>query len=165
MKIDPVRLIAPLVAGLLLLLVVEQTLGALRTGGVWGRAPARTAATETYGRLEGLLRPEAPGAGPTRDPFAFGRVAAPEGARRPAGTPRPAPAAPALPPARPVLTSIVWTEGSPSATIRWQGRDYPVQVNTLFDEFRVLGITRDQVRLERGAEILVLQLPQKGDSA
>ena len=30
-------------------------------------------------------------------------------------------------------------------------------------DFRVLGITRDQVILERGGETLVLQLPRKGD--
>jgi hypothetical protein len=38
-----------------------------------------------------------------------------------------------------------------------------VQVNTLFDEFRVRSITRSQVILERGGETLVLQLPKKGD--
>jgi hypothetical protein len=62
-----------------------------------------------------------------------------------------------------VLTSIVWLESNPSATLRWNGRDYPVQTNTLFDEFQVLGITRDQVTLMRGGETLVLQLPKKGE--
>ncbi len=54
-------------------------------------------------------------------------------------------------------------ENNPSATIRWNRKDRTVQVNTLFDEFRVRSITRDQVTLERGGEILVLQLPRKGD--
>ena len=54
-------------------------------------------------------------------------------------------------------------ENNPSATIRWNGKDRTVQVNTLFDEFRVRSITRDQVILERGGETLVLQLPRKGD--
>jgi hypothetical protein len=66
-------------------------------------------------------------------------------------------------PARPQLTAIVWVEDNPSATIRWNGRDHAVQVNTLFDEFRVRSITREQVILERGGETLVLQLPRKGD--
>ena len=62
-----------------------------------------------------------------------------------------------------MLTSIVWLENNPSATLRWNGRDYPVQTNTLFDEFRVQSITRNQVTLVRGGETLVLQLPKKGD--
>jgi hypothetical protein len=163
MRIDPTRLFAPLLAALLLLAMVEQTLSALRVGGVWGRAAAREPAAGGYGRLEALLRPVAAEGQPARDPFAFGRAPAAEPVRRAAPVPRPAAPAPAV--LRPVLTSIVWAEGNPGATIRWQGRDIPVQINTLFDEFRVLSITRDQVKLEHGAEILVLQLPQKGDSA
>ena len=72
------------------------------------------------------------------------------------------PARPAEPP-RPRLTSIVWVPDNPSATIRWNGTDQTVQVNSLFDDFRVRSITPDQVILERGGETLVLQLPRKGD--
>jgi hypothetical protein len=61
-----------------------------------------------------------------------------------------------------VLTSIVW-DNDPRATVRWEGRDYSVRENSLFADFRVTGIRRDQVVLERGGERLVLRLPQKGE--
>jgi hypothetical protein len=162
MRLAPARLVGPLLAALVLVLVLQQTLGALRAGGVWGQRHATVApAASPFTRIEGLLaRAANQPSDVLRDPFAFGRATAPVVARRPSA-PRPAPAPVA--PARPVLTSIVWLESNPSATIRWNGRDYPVQVNTLFDEFRVRSITRSQVTLERGGEILVLQLPKKGD--
>ncbi len=161
MRFDLARLLGPLVAALILVLIVQQTLGALRAGGVWRQRHTTAAPTVSpYARIEGLL---APAAGDTtataRDPFAFGRAHAPLLTRRPAAT------RPATPVARaqPVLTSIVWLESNPSATLRWNGRDYPVQTNTLFDEFRVQSITRNQVTLARGDETLVLRLPKKGD--
>jgi hypothetical protein len=162
MRLDLVRLVGPLVAALVLVLVLQQTLGALRAGGVWGQRRASVApAASPFARIEGLLAPTASGpAAAVRDPFTFGHAPAPAATRRPAvARPAPAPVAPA----RPVLTSIVWLESNPSATLRWNGRDYPVQTNTLFDEFRVLSITRSQVTLVRGGEILVLQLPKKGE--
>ena len=109
-------------------------------------------------RLLGTTR-RAPAEPVTRDPFAFGRATA-TGPAHPAAVRRPE--KPAEPP-RPQLTAIVWVAGNLSATIRWAGKDRTVQVNTLFDEFRVRGITREQVILERGGETLVLQLPRKGD--
>ncbi len=161
MRFDLSRLVGPLVAALVLVLILQQTIGALRAGGVWGQ-PHGTAAppASPFTRIEGLLAADA-GDPPAalRDPFSFGRAPAPVPARRPAARSAPAPAAPA----RPVLTSIVWLESNPSATLRWNGRDYPVQTNTLFDEFRVQNITRNQVTLVRGGETFVLQLPKKGD--
>jgi len=162
MRLDPARLVGPVVATLVLVIVLQQTLGALRVAGVWGPRRATVAPPASpFARIESLLL-AAPGgpAGAMRDPFSFGRAPAPVAARRPAA---PRPAAAPVAPARPVLTSIVWLESNPSATLRWNGRDYPVQVNTLFDEFQVRNITRNQVTLSRGDEILVLQLPKKGD--
>jgi hypothetical protein len=162
MRLDPARLIGPLVATLTLLFVLQQTLGALRAGGVWGPRRSNAAPSASpFARIEALLAPAAGGTQPAvRDPFSFGRAPAPVPARKPAApSPAPAPVAPA----RPVLTSIVWLESNPSATLRWNGRDYPVQPNTLFDEFRVQSITRDEVILVRGGETFVLQLPKKGD--
>jgi hypothetical protein len=163
MRIDLARLLGPLVAALVLVLILQQTLGALRVAGVWGlrHTLAVPAAASPFARIEGMLaRAASDTTAVARDPFAFGHAPAPVLARRPA-SPKPAPVPAA--PAQPVLTSIVWLESNPSATLRWNGRDYPVQTNTLFDEFRVQSITRDQVTLVRGAEILVLQLPKKGD--
>jgi hypothetical protein len=162
MRLDLARLIGPLVAALVLLIVLQQTLGALRAGGVWGQRHTTVApAASPFARIDGLLMParsEPPAA--LRDPFTFGRAPARVVTRRPVALqPEPAPVVPA----QPVLTSIVWLESNPSATLRWNDRDYPVQTNTLFDEFRVQSIARNQVTLLRGDEILVLQLPKKGD--
>lgn len=161
MRLDPARLVGWLVALLLLVLVLQQTTGALRDSGVWTRPHHSAPAPSPYAGLERLLGAarRAPAPPVQRDPFAFGRAAESAPARR-ATVARPA--RPATP-ARPQLTAIVWVENNPSATIRWNGKDRTVQVNTLFDEFRVRSITRDQVTLERGGEILVLQLPRKGD--
>lgn len=162
MRLDLARLLGPLVAALVLMLVVQQTLGALRAGGVWGPRRATVAPVASpFARIDGLLAPAASQpAAVLRDPFAFGRAQVPVATRRPVVA---RPAARPVAPARPVLTSIVWLESNPSATLRWNGRDYPVQTNTLFDEFRVQSITRNQVTLLRGDETLVLQLPTKGD--
>jgi len=162
MRLDLARLLGPLVAVVVLAFILQQTLGSLRAGGVWGsRRTATARVTSPFARIEGLLAPAANGLpAALRDPFAFGHAPAPVAAYRPAA-PRSAPAPAA--PAPPVLTSIVWLESNPSATLRWNGRDYPVQTNTLFDEFRVQSITRNQVTLVRGDETLVLQLPKKGD--
>ena len=162
MRIDLTRLLGPLVAALVLVLILQQTLGALRAAGVWGHHPTAVApAASPFARIEDLLASAASEqSAALRDPFAYGHAPAPVVPRKPAA-PRPAPAPVA--PARPVLTSIVWLENNPSATLRWNGHDYPVQVNTLFDEFRVQSIARNQVTLVRGGETLVLQLPKKGD--
>jgi hypothetical protein len=162
MRLDLARLLGPLVAALVLVLIVQQTLGALRAGGVWAQHHATTAPPASpFARIERLLAPAASGpAAALRDPFTFGHAPTPVMTHRPTA-PRTAPVP--VPPARPVLTSIVWLESNPSATLRWNGRDYPVQTNTLFDEFRVQSITRSQVTLVRGGETLVLQLPKKGD--
>jgi hypothetical protein len=162
MRFDPARLIGPLVAALVLVVIVQQTLGALRAGGVWGQRHATVVLPASpFARIEQLLAParsDSPAV--LRDPVAVGHAPAPAVTRRPAVSRQaPAPVAPA----RPVLTSIVWLESNPSATLRWNGRDYPVQTNTLFDEFQVQSITRTQVTLVRGGVTFVLQLPKKGE--
>jgi hypothetical protein len=145
----------------LLVLIGQQTVAALRATGVWSRRHAVVPAASPYARIESLLgaADTLGNAGVARDPFAFGRAPVAVASRPVAPRPKPAPP----PPASPVLTAIIWSDANPSATIRWNSRDYPVQVNTLFDEFRVASIARDQVVLERGAETLVLRLPKKGD--
>jgi hypothetical protein len=161
MRFDLARMIGPLIAALLLVLLIQQTAGSLHDSGVWTHPPRTAPAASPYVGLErlagGLAR--APAGSPQRDPFAFGPSPATALVRRPAVA---RPATPTEPP-RPQLTAIVWVENNPSATIRWNGKDRTVQVNTLFDEFRVRSITREQVILEHGAETLVLQLPRKGD--
>lgn len=161
MRLDPLRLAGWLLALLLLVLVLQQTTGALRDSGVWAHPRSAAPAASPYAGLERLLGAArgAAAAAPLRDPFAFGRATPPASPRR---APLARPARPAEPP-RPQLTSIVWVENNPSATIRWNGKDRTVQVNTLFDEFRVRSITREQVILEHGGQTLVLQLPRKGD--
>jgi hypothetical protein len=161
MKIDPARLIGPLVAVVLLVIIAQQTASALRASGVWDRGGARAPAGRPFASLERLsaAAEEPPQTSARRDPFSFERAPGRRTARRPTPPPEPE----VVEPERPVLTAIIWSEGSPSATIRWKGRDYPVQVNSLFDEFRVLSISRDRLTLEHGGENLVLQLPEKGE--
>ncbi len=152
---------APLLACVLFAVILVQTRAALRVSGTWARVapPAPTAAMDPYGPLDRLIAGAAgsPSPSPERDPFALGPVAGvvapPHAVRRPV--------VPAPPP-RPVLTSIVW-DYDPRATIRWGGREYSVRENTLFADFRVAGISRDQVVLERGGERFVLALPKKGE--
>src|SRR5262249_5216381 len=64
--------------------------------------------------------------------------------------------------AQPVLTSIVF-DNDPQATIRYQDHDYSVRVNSLFAEFRVIGIARDHVTLDRAGETVALKLRPKGE--
>jgi len=161
MRIDPLRLVGPLVALLLFVLVVQQTMGALRASGAWSRRAHATAPPSPYARVERLLAraDSLPAPDALRDPLAFARVAPPAPARKPvAKPPAPKPA-----PALPVLTSIVWAEGNPSATVRLEGRDITVRIGTLFGDFEVKNITREQVILDRGGQSLALRLPKKGD--
>lgn len=161
MKLDPERLVGWLIALVLLALVVQQTVGAVRDSGVWTRPQRSVAAPSPYAGVERLLTnlQRTPADLPSRDPFVFGRASEPAPSRRPALT---RPAKP-VEPQRPRLTAIIWVPDNPSATIRWNGQDRTVQVNSLFEDFRVRSIGPDQVILEHGAETLVLQLPRKGD--
>ena len=162
MKLDAKSLIAPIVALIVLALVLNVTLAALRTSGVWNRARVafRPAKSNPYERLDQVLATSPGPGGPTlmRDPFSFGPalvvVNRPTRPHRPVTPP---------PPPVPVLTSIVW-DADPRATVRWNGRDYSVRANSLFADFRVVSITAQQVVLERGGENLVLRLPVKGES-
>ncbi|HUK64947.1 MAG TPA: hypothetical protein VLV15_16530 [Dongiaceae bacterium] len=162
MKLDARSWVAPIVALVVLALVLNLTLVALRTSGVWNRAKVafRPVKVTPYARLDQVLanRPVPGATASLRDPFSFGP--APQVANV---TPRVHhPVAPPPPP-QPVLTSIVW-DADPRATIRWSGRDYSVRANSLFADFRVVSITAQQVVLERGGENLVLRLPVKGES-
>lgn len=163
MKIDAKALFAPLVAALVLALVVQRTLGALRSSGSWRAKPpaVRVIPPDPYARLDRLLAPQdaAPDSGPVRDPLRYVVKRAPIATRT---TPvrrrvRHAPAPP-----RPVLTAIIW-DNDPRATLRYNGRDYSVRENGHFADFRVRSITSEQVVLERNGEPLVLTLRSKGE--
>lgn len=62
----------------------------------------------------------------------------------------------------PVLTAIVW-DNDPRALVRWKDREWTVREGGLFDEFQVVSITRDQVRLLRGGATIVLQRRNPGE--
>lgn len=159
MKLDPRVVSKPLVAVLALVLIAVQTTDSLRRTGSWKSNPlpkeqaddpllefeARLARTDPIPPLANL-----------RDPLAFGVA--------PAADPRrngPGAAAPAPPPA-PVLTAIIW-DNDPRASIRWDGRDYSVRVNSQFSDYQVLSISRDQVVLAHGGQLLVLRFPRRGE--
>jgi hypothetical protein len=162
MKMDARELLAPLLALAVLAMVFLQTSGAMRRSGVW-RANvtkmARVRAEDPYVALdrhiaEGRKADTSP---TSRDPFGFVQAAplasGPVRPRKPAVPP---------PPPRPQLTAIVW-DADPRALVHWNDRDYTIRTNDLFDVFRVVSITREQVVLQRGSESVVLKRPNQGD--
>jgi hypothetical protein len=160
MRIDARRLIAPLAAFLLLAVTLQQTSNALRSAGAWrneGKA-AMTPPPSPFERLDGELSRRAGivSAAPGRDPFDF--YSAPVARPPQTGTPRPRPA-PLAP--KPVLTAIIF-DNDPRALVRFDGRDYTVRSNSLFAEYRVVRITRDEVVLDKSGESLVLRRPTGG---
>lgn len=169
MKIDAKSLVAPAIAAFVLILVVQQTLSALKSSGAWREARQTPAlrAPDPYATLDALLAQplvEYP-AERRRDPFGY---AAPPVAvvPRPSTGPRTTPAivpAPPPQPVRPVLTSIIF-DADPRATIRYNNRDFSVRENSLFADYRVRSITAAQVVLESNrGEALVLTLRPKGE--
>jgi hypothetical protein len=152
MRLDPVRWAGTLLALVLLVLVVQQTVDAVGSSGVWSRPRVAVAPSNPYAELERLLAAgERTGAAPVaRDPFAFGRARTPLVPRTPSAVRR----APDAPPP-PVLTAIFWDD-DPRAILRWNGRDYAVRADSLVGAFRVARIMAKQVILERGTETLVL---------
>ena len=166
MKIDPRSLIAPLFGLLVLVLVVQNTLGALKASGSWQPESANRRQPESpYARLDVILsRPEteAPREG-LRDPFGFGgapvRVAVKPPTKRSSIV-----AAPVIPvePPQPSLTAIIWDD-DPRATVRWDGRDFSVRANSVFADFSVKSIRPTEVVLERGGQQMVLRLSRKGE--
>lgn len=160
MKLDARQLVAPLVATLVLVLTLRQTVSAVKSWGAWQPRPRSQArAEDPYAFLDRELgrTQTAPPVANLRDPFDFGagRVVAVRTVRT--TTPPSPPPAP-----RPVLTSIVW-DNDPRATIRYDGRDFSVRENSLFADFRVASITSNQVVLERAGSPVVLTLRPKGD--
>lgn len=162
MNRDIGRYLGPAFAVALFVFVVVQTVHALQAAGVWRfgapKAPVRVA--DPLAELDGVVA-RAQGStfdGATRDPFGYGAAAArpgPErsGPRRPVVPP---------PPPQPVLTAIIF-DNDPRAIVHWEGRDYTVHVSSLFADFEVLSIARDQVVLKRGAENIVLRRKPQGD--
>jgi hypothetical protein len=160
-KLDPRALVGPLAAMLLLALTLQQTLDALQRSGAWGgRANRDGKATNEspFVRIEQELtrRHTDRSPAPDRDPFEYAPTrSVAQGPARPP-RPRPIPVAP-----KPVLTAIIFDQ-DPRALVRFDGRDYTVRNNTLFAEYRVVRITRDEVVLDKGGESLVLKRPVGG---
>jgi hypothetical protein len=153
--------VSPLVALLVLGLVSAQTLEALHVSGAfgWHSAAPRAAMAPAYLSLDRALQRHDPSftLEDLRDPFDYGRTDAAD--PLPRARPKPVPV---VVPARPVLTAIVW-DNDPRALVRWKDREWTVREGGLFDEFQVVGITRDQVSLRRGDETLVLKRRNPGE--
>lgn len=157
MRFDPGAFVGPIVAALLLVLIVQQTESALSASGAWMRTmPTANTESDRYARLEHALA-QRDTSGLRRDPFAHERAVGPIAVHHAAVHTSTTP-----PVAQPVLTAIVW-DADPRATVRWNGRDYSVHVNSLFDDFRVRSISQTEVVLEHGSEAIVLQLTRKGE--
>jgi hypothetical protein len=162
-KLDPKTVLAPVIAVVVLAVVLNQTLGALKSSGSWRTKSrgVRVNAGDPFARLDRLVGQrlaEGADAPVVRNPVRFGATTAPV-AVHPAGPRRPVPP-PA--PARPILTAIIW-DNDPRATISFNGRDFSVRENSRFADFKVRSITNEQVVLERNGEPLVLTLRSKGE--
>jgi len=165
MKLSPRSLLVPAVALVVLVLTLQQTLGALRASGSWqprSKTP-RVHSEDPYTRVDDLFAQDRNGmsADQVRNPFAFGSARPVPVAGGPVKPVTPKPVTPVAPP-RPMLTSIVW-DSDPRATVRYDGRDYSVRTNSLFAEFKVKSITSNEVVLDRNGESIVLSLRPKGD--
>lgn len=150
---------ARIVALAVLAAVGAQTLSAL---GVTGAFESRTAtvmvpvppAYQAVDRALDRRESRQPVAG-VRDPFEF-------------VSPRRAPSAPVtvrrpgVVESSPLLTAIVW-DNDPRALVRWKDREWTIRDGGLFDEFQVVGITRDEVTLLRGGATIVLQRKTPGE--
>jgi hypothetical protein len=159
---DARNVVAPLLALVVLAMVFVQTSDAMRRSGAW-RAKvtnlSRAHAEDPYVSLDRQIAESrrADAAQTARDPFGFVQAApvasGPVRPRKPVVPP---------PPPRPQLTAIVW-DADPRALVHWNDRDYTIRTNDLFDVFRVISITREQVVLQRGSESVVLKRPNQGD--
>ncbi len=162
MKLDARMVVAPLVGVTVLVLVVQQTLGALRASGSW--TPSNNTPVirpeSPYGRLDRMLaqRP-APAATSMRDPFGYPVVAVVPTPRpsKNAGPPKP------VEPSRPTLTSVIYETGDARATIQFEGRDFTVRENSLFADFTVVSIRPGEVVVQRDGQQTVLRLARKGE--
>jgi hypothetical protein len=156
--------VSPLVALAVLGLVVTQTLSALGVTGAfgWQVAPVRVAVPLAYRSVEQALARRDAGASPAdvRDPFEFARTTPVASVASTSRVPS-RPVAPVAEPA-PLLTAIVWDE-DPRALVRWKQREWTIRAGGLFDEFQVVSISRDQVRLQRGDATLVLTRRNHGE--
>jgi len=163
-KLDARTLVSPLVALAILFAIASFTREALTLSGAWRRARtvARKVSPDPFAGVDHMLAttpPPSPAA--LRDPF---NTVQPVLAANPqTKRPRARHEAPPPPPPVPVLTTIVF-DADPRATVRFNGRDYSIRAGSLFADFRVVSIARDQVVLDQNGTSLVLQLPRKGDS-
>jgi len=157
-------LIVPVLAVVVLALTLQQTMSALKASGSWrtrSRGP-RLRTEDPYTRVDDLLADSAPVSGDIRNPFTYGSAhPATPAVARPVKPAAPVAVTPP-PPARPLLTSIIY-DADPRATVRYNGVDYAVHVNSLFAEFTVTKITANEVTLDRNGETIVLGLRSKGD--
>ena len=165
MNRDVGQWVSPLVAVIVLSVVSAQIFGALQVTGAFGwHAPApRVPKSPAYQALDRAIDVHDPNFAleGLRDPFAYGRVDSEPNGNAPPVRPR-RDVAPVIAPVLPVLTAIVW-DSDPRALIRWNEREWTVREGGLFDEFEVVGITRDQVTLRRGEETLVLHRRNPGE--
>ena len=168
MKIDARALFVPLVAVAVLLLTIQQTVGALKDSGSW-KQPTHThvaAPEDPYTRIDNMLGAPASrlSTESLRNPFVFGaaRSTPSISGTGPSKTAKPPVAVtpPAAP--KPTLTSIVW-DSDPRATVRYDGKEFSVRANSLFADFSVRSITATQVVLDHNGESIVLSLRSKGD--
>jgi len=151
-------IILPLLAIAMLVVIGTQTSSALRQSGTWRSAPRASAhVSDPYASLDRALSKSDTtlSLASLRDPFDFGRSAAPRVVTRRV-------VVPAAPP-QPVVTAIVTDADAAHAVLRYEGTSYSVKSGDLFAQYRVVSITTDAVVVDDGKDRLVLKPPRKGD--
>jgi len=157
---DLKRVLGPILAMGLLILIGVQTSDALRNTGVWGarKVKPKASRSDPYAALESELArfdPGIPTAG-LRDPFRYG--SAPSPVRAPIAKKILVPVAPP----KPVLTAILMDE-DPRALLQYLDRNYSVKTGDQFADFRVVSISRDEVVIDGHGQRMVLRRPSKGE--
>ena len=164
MKLDARMIVSPLVALAILGAIATFTREALTLSGAWRRARivARHSSPDPFAPIDHMLATTPPPrAAVLRDPFSIAQPVL--ATHLQSKHTRAHHEAPAPPPPMPVLTSIVF-DADPRAIVHFNGRDYSVRAGSLFADFRVVNIARDQVVLDQNGSSLILQLPRKGES-
>jgi hypothetical protein len=146
---------------LLLTLTLTQTIAALRQAGAWSppAAAAKTPVQDRYAAIDQAVgrRLAMADAGQLRNPFSFVE-------RRVVVVPAPPKLRPkpqAIP--EPLLTAIIF-DADPRALIMFEGQNYTVRANSLFADYSVVRITRDEVVLDQNGKRKVLKRPEGGST-
>jgi hypothetical protein len=152
------KVLSPVLAVTILIMIGVQTSTALRQSGTWAPPASHAKFTmDPYASLDrAIARADAPDSASLRNPFDFART--PQPVRivvHHAATPTPPPV--------PIVTAIVTGADQARAVVVYDGANYSVKEGDLFAHYKVVSITAEQVIVDDGTGRLVLKRPSKGE--